>query len=133
VTQLEARERRIDPRWNLTYEFASPESARALVNTHVLSVHTTVSDYPTTAAARRAVVRSYGPGLVEEWISRRLPPGELYHLVHRPGELDGSTSHWDHRSGEPTAPAHDLGGVPVVVVLTNTPLRPDLVVSRVRL
>ncbi|MDQ4085727.1 MAG: hypothetical protein M3165_07910 [Actinomycetota bacterium] len=121
----------IDPRWNPTYRFASPASARA-ENSHALSVYMTVDDYPTTPEARRALVRAYGPYLVQEWLHRRLPLGELFHLVHRPGELGPSDAQRIHRADQGDALAREFGGVPVVIVLANTALRPDLVVSRVR-
>jgi hypothetical protein len=121
----------LDPRWNPTYRFSSPSAGRA-ENSHALSVYMTVDDYPTTPEARRALVRAYGPYLVREWLHRRLPQGELFQLVHRPGELGPSEAQRIHRADQGNALAREFGGTPVVIVLANTPLRPGLVVSRVR-
>jgi hypothetical protein len=123
--------RDIDPRWNPTYRFSSPEPAEAQ-NSHALSMYMSVDDYPTTPEARHALVRTYGPYLVREWLRRKLPLGELFHLVHRPGELGPSEAQRVHRVEHSTAAGRDSDGRSVVIVLTNTPLRPDLVVSRVR-
>lgn len=120
----------IDPRWNLTYEFTSAPTRRD--GAHVLSMSVTVDEYPATPQARRNLVRRYGPCLVEEWLDRGLPGGDLYHLVHRPGDLGPSEGQRIHRSDQASAHAREHGGVPVVVVLANTPLEPRYVVSRVR-
>jgi hypothetical protein len=129
--QLAGHERGIDPRWNPTYLFASPTRPVDVENTHVLSVYLTVDDYPETYEARRALVGAYGRYLVEEWVQRGLPLGELYHLVHRPGELGPSEAQRIHRSDQAAALAHEFGGVPVAIVLANVPLAPQYVVSRV--
>ena len=123
--------RGIDPRWNPTYRFTSPASGRA-ENSHALSVYMTVRDYPATPEARLALVRAYGPYLVQEWRHRSLPLGDLFHLVHRPGELGASEAQRIHRADQGMVLARGVLGRPVVIVLANTPLRADLVVSRVR-
>jgi hypothetical protein len=76
-------------------------------------------------------VCAYGPYLLEEWLERGLPQGELYHLVHRPGELGPSETQRIHRSDQAAALAEEFGGVPVVIALANVPLAPRYVVSRV--
>jgi hypothetical protein len=91
----------------------------------------TVDEYPAGDEARRALVCAYGPYLVQEWLDRGLPAGELYHLVHRPGELGPSEAQRIHRADQADALAREFGGVPVVIVLANTPIEPRLVVSRV--
>jgi hypothetical protein len=131
VRQLEGRVTEIDPRWNPTYQFSAPSAPLELTNTHVLSVYLTVDEYPATPEARRALVCAYGPYLVEEWVGRGLPEGDLYHLVHRPGELGPSEAQRIHRADQAAALAEEFGGVAVVVVLANVPLNADLVVSRV--
>ena len=131
VTDPHDRGAGIDPRWNLTYEFTSAPSRRAIDGAHTLSVSVTVDEYPATPQARRDLVRRYGPYLVEEWLDRGLPEGDLYHLVHRPGDLGTSTGRGFHRAQQASALAHEHAGVPVVVVLANTPLEPRYVVSRV--
>ncbi len=120
----------IDPRWNLTYEFTSASTRRD--GAHVLSLSVTVDEYPATPHALRDLVRRYGPRLRQEWLERRLPAGDLYHLVHRPGDLGPTESQRIHRGDQASALAREEGGVPVVVVLANTPLEPRYVVSRVR-
>jgi hypothetical protein len=132
VRQLQGHDRGIDPRWNPTYQFTSPTRPVQTTNTHVLSVYLTVDEYPTTPEARRALVRAYGPYLVQEWLDRGLPPEPLYHLVHRPGELGPSEAQRIHRKDQGEALAHEFGGVAVAIVLANVPLVPELVVSRVR-
>ena len=122
----------IDPRWNLTYEFTSAATRRAAESGHALWVYLTVDEYPATPQARQELIRRYGPYLVEEWLHRGLPVGDdLYHLVHRPGDLEQSQSRRIHRVDQAGALAGEHGGVPVVVVLANTPLAPQYVVSRV--
>lgn len=132
MQQLEEHGNGIDPRWNPTYRFTSSAPTRSVISTHALSVYTTVGVYPATPEARRALVRAYGPYLVEEWVNRRLPLGELYHLVHKPGELGPSEVQCAHRADQGAALAREFGGVPVVVVLANAPIAPGLVVSRIR-
>jgi hypothetical protein len=131
VSQLAGQGRRLDPRWNPTYLFASPTRAVDVENTHVLSVYLTVDEYPETLEARRALVCAYGPYLIQEWVERGLPGGDLYHLVHRPGDLGPSEGQRVHRSDQAAALAEEYGGVPVVIVLANIPLAPEYVVSRV--
>jgi len=121
----------IDPRWNLTYEFTSAPTHRATDGAHVLWLSVTVDEYPSTPQARRDLVRRYGPYLVEEWLHRRLPEGDLYHLVHRPGDLGPSEGQRIHRADQAAARAREHGGVQIVVVLANLPLEPRYVVSRV--
>lgn len=123
-----------DPASNVTYHFTSttPRPRPRTRNTHVLSMHTTVDEYPTSTRARRALVRTHGPRLVQEWIDRGLPAGELYHLVHRPGELEPSEAARVHRADQADALAREYGGVPIVMSLANAPVDPALVVSRVR-
>lgn len=132
MKQLEGHTRGVDPRWNPTYRFASPAAPPETRSTHALSVYLTVDAYPNTPEARRELVCAYGPYLVEEWLGRGLPPGELYHLVHRPGELGPSEAQRIHRADQASGLAREFGGVPVVIVLANTPINPSLVVSRVR-
>ncbi len=132
MRQLEGQGPGIDPRWNPTYQFTSPTPAVNADNTHALSVYLTVDEYPATPEARRALVSAYGPYLVEEWLDRGLPAGELYHLVHRPGELGPSEAQRVHRVDQAAALAQEFGGVPVAVVLANVALHADFVVSRVR-
>jgi hypothetical protein len=134
MRQLEARHQGVDPRLNPTYRFASPTPPVGTTNTHVLSVYLLTDEYPTTPQAREALVRAYGPHLVQEWLDRGLPtpPGQpLYHLVHRPGELGPSEAQCLHRKDQADALAHEFGGVAVAVVLANMPVVPALVVSRV--
>ena len=131
MSQLAPEDSGLDPRWNPTYMFASPTRPVDVENTHVLSVYLTVDAYPETFEARRALVRAYGPYLVEEWVRRGLPMGELDHLVHRPGELGPSEAQRIHRSDQAAALAEEFGGVPVVIVLTNVVLAPQYVISRV--
>ena len=121
----------IDPRWNLTYEFTSAPSRRATDGAHVLWVSVMVDEYPATPQARRELVRRYGPDLVEEWLDRGLPEGDLYHLVHRPGDLGPSEGQRIHRADQASALAREHGGVPVIVGLANTPLEPRYVISLV--
>jgi hypothetical protein len=132
VKHLEGHDRGVDPRLNPTYRFASPAPPPRTGHTHALSVYMTVDEYPTSDEARRELVRTYGPYLVQEWLDRGLPVGDLYHLVHLPGELGPSEAQRIHRSDQADALAREFGGVPVVIVLANTPIDPDLVVSRVR-
>lgn len=132
MKHLEGHGRGVDPRLNPTYRFASPVPRTYAGHTHALSVYMTVDEYPTSDAARRALVCAYGPYLVQEWIDRALPIGELYHLVHRPGELGPSAAQRVHRADQADALAREFGGAPVVIVLANTPIDHDLVVSRVR-
>lgn len=122
----------IEPHWNLTYEFTSADTGRERDSAHALWVYLTVDEYPSTPQARRDLVRRYGPYLVEEWLDRGLPVGDLYHLVHRPGDLGPSEGQRIHRADQASAQAREHGGVPVVIVLANTPLEPRYVVSRVR-
>lgn len=140
MRQLQAHDRGTDPRdhrggiephWNLTYEFISADTRGENESAHALWVHLTVDEYPSTPEACRDLVRRYGPYLVEEWLDRGLPVGDLYHLVHRPGELGPSEGQRIHRADQAFA-ARQHGGVPVVIVLANTPLEPRHVVSRVR-
>jgi len=121
----------IDPRWNLTYEFIATAACPQADGAHALWVSVTVDRYPTTAHARRDLVRRYGPYLVEEWLDRGLPVGDLYHLVHRPGDLGPSEGQCVYQEDQSSAPAVENGGVPVVIALANTPLEPRYVVSRV--
>jgi hypothetical protein len=132
VKQLDASNRGLDPRWNPTYRFAASAPPPQVGHTHALSVYMTVDDYPTSDKGRRGLVHEYGPYLVQEWLDRGLPLGELYHLVHRPGELGPSEAQRIHRADQADALAREFGGVPVVIVLANTPIEPSLVVSRVR-
>jgi hypothetical protein len=125
------QDRGIDPRWNLTYEFTSAPTRRETDGAHVLWVSVTADTYPGTPQARRDLVRRYGPYLVDEWAQRRLPAGDLYHLVHRPGDLGPSEGQRIHCADQASALARENGGVPVVVALANTPLEPRYVVSRV--
>jgi hypothetical protein len=122
----------IEPHWNLTYEFTSADARGEKDSAHALWVYLTVDEYPATPQARRDLVRRYGPYLVEEWLDRALPVGDLYYLVHRPGDLRPSEGQRIHRADQASAWAREHGGVPVVIVLANTPLRPRYVVSRVR-
>jgi hypothetical protein len=131
VRQLAGNDRGIDPRWNPTYLFASPSPPVDVENTHVLSVYLTVEKYPETFEDRRALVCAYGPYLIEEWVERGLPFGDLFHLVHRPGELGPSEAQRIHRSDQAEALAEEFGGVPVVIVLANAQIVPEYVVSRV--
>ncbi len=131
MQQLDTQGRVLDPRWNPTYQFTSPAAPLDSTSAHVLSVYLTVDEYPATPAARRALVRAYGPYLVEEWLRRSLPTGELYHVVHRPGELGPSEAQRIHRADQAAALAQEYGGEAVVIVLANVPLVANLVVSRV--
>jgi hypothetical protein len=141
VTQLQERDQGhdgqdrgggIDPHWNLTYEFTATAARAGKDGAHTLSVYLTVDEYPSSPESRRDLVRRYGPYLVQAWLDRGLPAGDLYHLVHRPGELEPSEGRRIHRADQACARAREHGGVPVVVVLANTPLEPRLVVSRVQ-
>jgi hypothetical protein len=128
----QAQGTRIDPGWDPTYRFASASADEAsAVHMHALSVCLTVQEYPTSYSARRELVGAYGPHLVDEWVERGLPLTELYHLVHRPGELGPSEAARVHRRDQADALAEEYGGVPVVIVLANVALAPQLVVSRV--
>lgn len=131
MKQLANHVRGMDPR-NPTYQFTAPAYPPQPLDTHALSVYMTVDKYPETYDERRALVCAYGPYLVDEWLSRRLPLSELYHLVHRPGELGPTEAQRTHRADQASGLAREFGGVPVVVVLANTPLDHRLVVSRVR-
>ena len=121
----------IDPRWTLTYEFTATAARRRADGAHALWVYVTVDEYPTTPQARRDLVRTHGPYLVEEWLDRGLPVGDLYHLVHRPGDLGPSEGQRVYRDDQASALAAEHGGVPVVIALANTPLEPRYVVARV--
>ena len=132
MKDLKGHDLGVDPRLNPTYRFASPASPPQTGHAHALSVYMTVDEYPTSEEARRELVSTYGPYLVQEWIDRGLPVGDLYHLVHRPGELGPSDAQRIHRADQADALARQFGGTPVVIVLANTPIDPDLVVSRVR-
>lgn len=106
-------------------------STEVRVDTHMLSACITLDAYPTSAPDRRGISQEYGPCLVQEWVDRGLPLDDLYLLIYRPGQIGPSEAQCIHRADQASGLAAEFGGVPVVLALSNTPVDPDLLVSRV--